>query len=67
MKCSVCGRNLRNPESQEIGYGPVCYKRLFGAKPKHKNRGGSSSEDAMINYDVPGQISMEEYLQSLQA
>lgn len=56
MKCSVCGRNLRNPESQEIGYGPVCYKRLFGAKPKHKNRGGSSSEDAMIDYDVPGQI-----------
>lgn len=64
MKCSVCGRKLKNAKSQEIGYGPVCYRRIFGSAPKRqriRDRGGG--EEDIPCYDIPGQISMEEYLQ----
>lgn len=26
-KCIKCGRRLRTKESQELGFGPVCYKK----------------------------------------
>lgn len=65
MKCSICGRKLRNPKSKELGYGPVCYKRKFGITP-HTSRKSADTpvpagEDA--DYNLPGQISMEDYLQ----
>ena len=28
MKCKRCGRDLKNPDSQLIGYGPICLKKL---------------------------------------
>lgn len=28
--CMECGRKLRSQQSKEVGYGPVCYKRVFG-------------------------------------
>ena len=65
MKCSVCGRKLRNPKSQEVGYGPVCYRRLFGTSLRANEKSGSSSEDSAVSYDLPGQISMDDYLQTL--
>lgn len=65
MKCLVCGRKLRNPKSQEVGYGPVCYRRLFGTGVQTSNKGNQSPVDVMLHYEVPGQISMEDYLQTL--
>lgn len=67
MKCSVCGRKLRNPKSQEVGYGPVCYRRLFGTSLRANDKDDKSSVDVMANYEVPGQISMDDYLQTLPA
>lgn len=67
MKCSVCGRKLRNPKSQEVGYGPVCYRRLFGTSLRANDKDGQPSVDVMEHYEVPGQISMDDYLQTLQA
>jgi len=32
MKCAHCHRKLKRPS--ETGYGPVCLRALFGAKPK---------------------------------
>ena len=29
--CMECGRKLRSQQSKEVGYGPVCYKRVFGS------------------------------------
>lgn len=26
--CMECGRKLRSQQSKEVGYGPVCYKRV---------------------------------------
>lgn len=65
MKCSVCGRKLRSPKSQEVGYGPVCYRRLFGISLRTNDKESQSSVDVMANYKVPGQISMDDYLQTL--
>lgn len=67
MKCSVCGRKLRNPKSQEVGYGPVCYRRLFGTSLRTDDKDRQSLVDVMVNYEVPGQISMDDYLQMLSA
>lgn len=30
--CKRCGRQLKNPESIELGYGPVCYKKMLLSK-----------------------------------
>lgn len=63
MECLVCGRELRDPQSRGRGYGPVCYRRIFGAaKP---GRGKRPSANWMQDYEVPGQISIDEYLQSI--
>ncbi len=64
MTCSLCGRKLKNEKSQEIGYGPVCYRRLFGStsgRQRIRDRGGGN----IPYYDIPGQIDIEDYLKSL--
>lgn len=33
MNCQGCGRLLTDPESQERGYGPVCWVKHTGIKP----------------------------------
>lgn len=65
MKCSICGRTLRNTQSMELGYGPVCYRRTFGISPRlRRQREDTSSEDRMLDYNIPGQITIDEYLQT---
>lgn len=27
--CKRCGRKLKKPESRELGYGNICYKRMI--------------------------------------
>ena len=66
MKCSVCGRKLRNPKSQEVGYGPICYKRLFGSNMKSSNKASPLAAEAEVNYDIPRQMSLDDYLQMFQ-
>lgn len=67
MKCSICGRKLKNPKSRELGYGPVCYKRKFGIAPHASRRDADVPVPAVeeIDHNLPGQISMEDYLQTL--
>ncbi len=67
MTCSLCGRKLRSEKSRGIGYGPVCYRRMFGSSLKRQRirDRGSSGEDIPY-YDIPGQISIEEYLKSIE-
>ena len=31
-RCGHCNRTLSDPDSMKVGYGPVCYKKLFGVK-----------------------------------
>lgn len=64
MKCSICGRILKKPESRQLGYGPVCYRRVFGDSKSRENarKGDSLSDVACPCYDIPGQMSLDEYL-----
>ncbi len=64
MKCSICGRKLRNPNSMTLGCGPVCYRRKFGTKP-HICKAPDVPAWERPDYNLPGQISIEEYLQTL--
>lgn len=68
MICSICGRRLKSTKSRELGYGPVCYKKIFGSVKQggHKEHKEHSSGDEMPYYDIPGQITIEEYLDSLE-
>lgn len=65
MKCGVCGRVLKNPDSRKIGYGPVCYKRVFGSFPPKekvlKAKQADRSED-FRNYVIPGQMQISDFL-----
>ena len=63
MKCSVCGRKLTSHKSQEVGYGPVCYRRLFGYCLQENDNRDQKPMDVMTNYEVPVQLSMDDYLQ----
>jgi len=66
MICLNCGRKLRSAASKEAGYGPVCYKRKFGIIPHTSRRSVDvpvPAEEA-ADHNLPGQISMEEYLQT---
>lgn len=65
MICSICGRRLKSAKSRELGYGPVCYKRTFGSVKLRGHKENSSAEE-MPYYDIPGQITIEEYLKSLE-
>ncbi|MCI9530311.1 MAG: hypothetical protein HFH38_00905 [Lachnospiraceae bacterium] len=67
MKCSICGRKLSNPRSRELGYGPVCYKRKSGTVPHASKKGGHSSTDEVPDYNLPRQMSVDDYLQMISA
>lgn len=63
MRCSICGRQLKNLQSMELGYGPVCYRRKYGAIPHADGRKRESSAGGNSACEVPGQISMDDYLE----
>lgn len=65
MQCAACGRPLKSSKSRELGYGPVCYRKMFGCAPRIRGNAAESSADDIPNYDIPGQITVEEYLQAL--
>lgn len=64
MNCLKCGRNLKSAASMETGYGPVCYKRVFGVRMRGHPDGHSQETDDFPVYSIPGQITMEEYLKT---
>lgn len=43
-QCNICHRELKNPQSQEIGMGPVCFKKWVEVHDKLK-------EYKLINID----------------
>lgn len=69
IECELCGRKLKSSESMELGYGPVCYKKVFGNRKKIRStkqirdKNSSVSADELPYYDIPGQMSLEDFLQ----
>ncbi len=66
MVCLECGRVLKNQKSKKLGYGPICYKRKYGITP-HTSRSDAQVSAEEVAHNLPGQISMEDYLQTLLA
>lgn len=68
MKCKICGKPLKCPESSEVGYGPVCYRRAFGSSTsvRIRNRSASKTYDKTVGDNtycqIPGQMQLQEYL-----
>ena len=66
MKCCAYGRELKSVESRKIGYGPVCYKTVFGISIKKKKDKMESSD--IFNfpyYEIPGQITIDDYFSDI--
>lgn len=63
MICLNCGRKLRSAVSREAGYGPVCYKKMFGTSLRSSRKDRVSEVADAISYNIPGQMTLEEYLQ----
>lgn len=66
MKCSICGRKLKNQKSMELGYGPVCYKNKF-SKTDIKSKGNCHKDlhlckDNNLIHVIPGQMTFDDYL-----
>lgn len=63
MICLICGRALKTQQSKDLGYGPVCYKKMFGNLPsKGKNRKLYQGIDDIPYYEIPGQMTLNDYL-----
>lgn len=62
--CKECGRRLRTSQSRKAGYGPVCYKKMFGTSLKIRagDKQISTPTDDFPYYEIPGQMSIEDYL-----
>ena len=63
MKCRKCGKKIRNPDSVEVGYGPVCYRRLFGGNLKRPRRAGDNPEESMVDIQIPGQMELSDFIE----
>ena len=64
MNCQGCGRALKSQKSRELGYGPVCYKKIFGTSAKIRGLSKRESTDDFPYYEIPGQMTMDDYLNS---
>lgn len=66
MICGACGRKLREPESIQRGYGPVCYRKIMPPEPKKARAEPKSSGSYNLiddtDYNVPGQMELSEFI-----
>ena len=53
---------LKSSKSKEVGYGPICYKKLFGSKVKIRNKSVSKSTYKFNLNDMPGQMSIDDFI-----
>lgn len=64
MNCLLCGRAIKSEKSRELGYGPVCYKKVYGSSTKIRSSGKTnSSADELPYYEIPGQMCLEDLLE----
>lgn len=63
MICLKCGRKLKSELSMDVGYGPVCYRKVFGISQRDRRKDNASESVGTCCYDIPGQMTIEEYLQ----
>ena len=64
MTCLNCGRKLKSAASMKAGYGPVCYRKMFGSSLRSSRKNRVSEEADTPCYNIPGQMTIEEFLQT---
>lgn len=67
MICGICGRVLRNPKSRKMGYGPVCYKKMYGSPPPREKASKTKHSDGIEDFrehSISGQMEISDFLQS---
>lgn len=66
--CMECGRKLRSKQSKETGYEPVCYKRVFGISMRIRDGDSktSAASDDFPYYEIPGQMSIEDFIETVE-
>jgi hypothetical protein len=64
MKCAICGRLLKSAASRDLGYGPVCYRRKFGSKARIGKEDSVQYPDDSLCYEIPGQMTLDDFLPS---
>ncbi len=64
MTCLGCGRTLKSEKSIQIGYGPVCYRKMFLGKRRlpWMEIGEITLWQMIKNYSLPGQYSLSDYI-----
>lgn len=64
MICEKCGRALKDAESIQRGYGPVCYKKIMPPRSKKTRvaKGDCSPVDDW-DYEVPGQMELSDFIE----
>jgi hypothetical protein len=60
----LCGRTITDPKSIETGYGPICYKKKFGASATTERERATRMPPDIYCYDIPGQMTIEGYLKT---
>jgi hypothetical protein len=56
-----CGKKLTDPKSQELGYGPVCYRKVHGHGPRlvpvpGPCRDGGAAVGSLPLFELPGAL-----------
>lgn len=64
-RCLLCGRRITDPKSIETGYGPVCYKKKYGADTVAGKERAARMPPDIPCYDIPGQMTIEGYLKTV--
>ena len=58
VKCKMCGRELKNPDSIHNRIGPVCMKKLLGYIPQIKAMKASEPKEDKADEPIEGQITL---------
>ena len=59
-------KKIEKPTKQGSRYGPVCYKRVFGTSMRIRDgdsKTGTASDDFPY-YEIPGQMSIEDFIKA---
>lgn len=70
MKCKMCGKALKNTVSMQVGYGPICYRKMFGHSIFVRSREHNTlkQHDTMEGNStycwIPGQMKVDDFLHS---
>lgn len=65
--CGKCGRTLKDPESIQRGFGPVCYRKVMPPTPKKEKIVRKSNDNYNImedpDYQIPGQMELSDFIE----